>query len=471
LTTRRIKELNSTVPPRRRYWRIVGIVAVALTVRLAIAALGWGLAPGGPYVREPDSPGYIRAAEALVKTQSFGPPGKPEVIRTPGYPLLLTLGVWLGRLDAATAVLQIVLGCLTTWLIYRVSLLVFGRPDWALAGALVYACEPLSALYCSKLLTETLFTAAIAATTLFALRFVARQSSIDLCAAAIVVAIAAFVRPIAYILPLAMAGLFMAWLWNSCESKKRLLFKSLGFLLLAFGPLALWQARNYAVAGYPRFSAISDINLYFYQAAGALAFERGAPIGDVQRELGYGGEEVYLRSHPEQRSWSQAKQLQFQHDEAVRIIREHPGAMLRVHLAGVFDMLIDPGTNGYLDFFRLRAGPDQAPPRQANASIVVRLRRAFREKPLAATIHVLLCAALLVSYAAAILGVLVSRVWNNRLALFALAIAAYLLALSGGPAAYHRFRLPLEPVICLLAGCGLAALWGSLRARRGKGAS
>lgn len=453
-----------------RDWRIVGVVAGALAVRLAIAALGWSLTPGGPYVREPDSPGYIRAAEALVQTKSFGPPGHPEIIRTPGYPLLLTLGVWLARLDAVTTVLQSALGCLTAWLVYRIGLLAFGRADWALAGALVYACEPLSALYCSKLLSETLFTAAIATATLVALRYLSRQSGVDLCVSAIVAAIAAFVRPIAYFLPLAIAGLYVLWLWNSGAPRKLLLFKSLGFLLLAFGPLALWQARNYAVAGYPRFSAISDINLYFYQAAGTLALERGEPIGEVQRELGYGGEEVYLRSHPEQRSWSQAKRLQFQHDEAVRILREHPGAMLRMHWAGIFDMLTDPGTNAYLDFFRLRASQDQAPPRQADASIVARLTRAFREKPLAATIHVVLCAALFGIYAAAILGVLVGRVGNNRLALFALAIAGCLLALSGGPAAYHRFRLPLVPFVCLLAGCGLAVLWESLRARRGNGA-
>ncbi|HVW37641.1 MAG TPA: hypothetical protein VHB99_10065, partial [Pirellulales bacterium] len=147
MTNRQTTELESTAPPRRRDWRIVGIVGVALVVRLAIAALGWGLTPGGPYVREPDSPGYIRAAEALVQTKSFGLPGKPEVIRTPGYPLLLTLGVWLGRLDAVTTVLQSVLGCLTAWFVYRISLLAFGRVDWALAGALVYACEPLAALY------------------------------------------------------------------------------------------------------------------------------------------------------------------------------------------------------------------------------------------------------------------------------------------------------------------------------------
>jgi hypothetical protein len=432
-------------------------MALALAVRLTIAVLGWTLAPGGPLVREPDSPGYIRAAEALVEFGQFGPPGKPEVIRTPGYPLLLSVGVWLGRLDATTTALQIGLGCLTAWLIYRIGLLAFERTDWALAAAAVYACEPLSALYCGKVLSETLFTTVFAAAMLFSLRFIARQNAFDLCVSAGLAAGAAFVRPIAYFLPFALVSLYLLWLWKQSDARARLLGKMLVFAALAFGPLALWQARNVAVANYPKFSGISDINLYFYQAAGALAAERGVPVADVQRELGYGDDEVYFRLHPEQRSWSQAKRLEFERGEALRIIREHPLAMLRAHLTGVYDMLTDPGTNAYLDFFRLRANEPGAA-RRPDASPWARLRRAFGEKPLAATLHLLLCAVLLGGYATAIWGAIACRAWSNRRLMFALAMAGYLLVLSGGPAAYHRFRLPLVPVGCLLAGCGLTAI-------------
>ena len=448
-------------------------MALALAVRLAIAASGWALAPGGPLVREPDSPSYIRAAEALVQTGTFGPPGTPELIRTPGYPLLVSVGVWLGQIDAATIALQIVLGGLTTWLIYRIGLLVFDRAAWALAGALAYACEPLSALYCSKLLSETLFTTAIVLALLFALRFLQRQTYWELCGTAALVAVAAFVRPIAYFLPWAVAGLCVLWLWKPSESRSRLLGKGLLLLSLSFGPLLLWQARNYAVAGYPRFSAISDVNLYFYQAAAALAADRGAPIDEVQRELGYGDEAAYLRLHPEQRSWSQAERWQFQHDEATRIIREHPGAMLRAHLAGMYGMLADPGTNAYLDFYRLR--DREPPPRSREESIGARFARAFREKPLAAAMHVSLCVVLFGYYTAALLGAIVCRAWGNRRLLFALAVGGYLLILSGGPAAYHRFRLPLTPFVCLLTGCGLAALgelccrWNKRNPPRGQG--
>ncbi|HUY88628.1 MAG TPA: glycosyltransferase family 39 protein [Pirellulales bacterium] len=461
MTIRPTTDARPNLAPHCCDWRIGGVLALALTVRLAIAALGCAFAQGGPLVREPDSPSYIRAAEALVETGRFGKSGEPELVRAPGYSLLLTVGVWLGRVDAATIALQIGLGCLTAWLLYRIGLVVFERADCALAAALLYACEPLSALYASKLLSETLFTTTIAAAMLFALRFIRGQATLDLCLSAALVAGAAFVRPIAYFLPFALAALYVFWLWKGSESKQRLLLQTLAFVCLAFGPLVVWQARNYAVAGYPRFSAISDINLYFYQAAGALSAEREAPVREVQRELGYGDERAYLRLHPEQRSWSQAERLEFLHDEAVSIIREHPGAMLRAHLAGIRDMLTDPGTNAYLHFFRIDESQKRPQPRGGDASIWSRLRRAFREKPRTATVHTSLSAILFGYYALAIWGAICCRFWRNARLAFVLAVGCYLLALSGGPAAYHRFRLPLVPVVCLLAGCGLAALWSS----------
>lgn len=457
MSTRPTTDAKANPAPRGSGWRLGGVLALALAVRTAIAALGWTFAPGGPLVREPDSPSYIRAAEALIETGRFGRPGEPELIRTPGYPLLVAIGVWLGHVDAATVALQIALGCLTTWLVYRIGLAVFARDDCALAAALVYACEPLSALYASKLLSETLFTAMMAAVMLFALRFVSGQRAFDLGASAAFVAVAAFVRPIAYYLPLALAALYLIWLWRKSESKTRLLVQIAAFVGLALGPLVLWQARNYAAAGYGRFSAISDINLYFYQAAGALAEARGEPIREVQRQLGYGDEDAYFRLHPEQRGWSQTQRLEFLHEEAVRIIREHPGAMLRAHLAGIRGMLTDPGTNAFLHFFRVDEGRKPQLARPADVSLWARLRRAFRERPGMAATHASLCVILAGYYALAICGAIRCRALRNARLLFVLAAAGYLLVLSGGPAAYHRFRLPLVPLVCLLAGCGLAA--------------
>ncbi|HXT57797.1 MAG TPA: glycosyltransferase family 39 protein [Pirellulales bacterium] len=445
------------------------VLALALILRLLIPALGYLTAPGGPLVREPDSPGYIRAAEELVRLGRFGRPGEPELMRTPGYPLLLAPGVWLACVERAAIGLQIGLGCLTTWLVYRLGQLTFERDDWALAGALAYACEPLSALYCSKLLSETLFTATIAAATVFVLRFVRRGANRDWLASASLFAAATYVRPIAYFLPIVVALSVLLSMWSRAPSKGRLLLQASGFLCLACGLVAAWQVRNYVEAGYPKFSAISDINLYYYQAAGVLAAERGAPLGEVQKELGYGDDEVYFRLHPAQRSWSQTRRLAFLRREAVRIIRERPGLMLKVQLAGVFGMLADVGTNAYLGFFRLDDDRDRPRRLRADESSLARLRRAFREKPLPLAFHGLLCAALLSYWAGGVAGAICGRVWRNPAARLLIGISCYFLVLSGGPVGSHRFRLPIVPVISLLAGCGAASGLAAARRFRSRG--
>jgi len=72
-------------------------------------------------------------------------------------------------------------------------------------------------------------------------------------------------------------------------------------------------------------------------------------------------------------------------------------------------------------------------------------------------IHALLSAVLTVYLALAVVG-LASPTDRTPAMLLVLAVAAYLVLLSGGEAAYHRFRVPLVPVICLLAGQGYVLL-------------
>jgi hypothetical protein len=227
--------------------------------------------------------------------------------------------------------------------------------------------------------------------------------------------------------------------------------------------------RNYVEAGYAKFSAISDINLYYYQAAGVLAAERGAPLGEVQRELGYGDDDVYFRLHPEQRSWSPAERFTFLRREATRIIRERPRLMLKVHAAGVYGTLTDVGSNAYLGFFRLDEGRNRPRRLRADESLLARLRRAFREKPLALTVHGLLYAALLGYWGGCCAGIICSRVWRNPAALLLIVIGCYFLVLSGGPAGYHRFRLPIMPIVSLFAGCGAANALAAANRFRNRG--
>ena len=152
----------STRSPSARH--ILAIVLLAGVVRLFVP-LGALVVHGNPQVFfQPDTDSYVQPAQSLVEHHRFATPRGPEMQRTPGYPLFLTLGVLADRIAAVTIAAQILLGTATVWLVAllarRVTVAGTGdasRPSiWA---ATAYALDPLSALYPSLLLTETLFTA------------------------------------------------------------------------------------------------------------------------------------------------------------------------------------------------------------------------------------------------------------------------------------------------------------------------
>jgi 4-amino-4-deoxy-L-arabinose transferase-like glycosyltransferase len=445
---------------------LIGALAVAFVLRVAAPLVALAVATPEPQFREPDSAGYVRAAEQLWNTGRLGTPQRPNFVRTPGYPLLLVPGVATGYVEGVTISLQIVLACAAVFFVYQTALVACRDERAALAAAWLTACEPVSVVYASKLLTESSFATFLAAALWLLARYAQGRRWGDLLAAAVVMAAAAYIRPIAYFLPLWTGLAMLAVFWRTEVNRRRLLVQAAAFVSLAILLIAPWQIRNFVAAGYGGFAAISDVNLYYYEALPVLADERGmAPeeADDMRIEEGEGSEANYLRKHPEQRDWPPAERYRFLRREAMRLIRSDPLRFARLHVAGIIHMLTDSGRNGWLSFFRLGDTSKPAQPLPSRP-FWQRLTTALAEKPVVLAIHGLLATVLAIYLGLAVVG-LVSPTSRTPGMLLVLAVAAYLVVLSGGEAAYHRFRVPLVPVICLTAGQGFALL---VRARPGR---
>jgi hypothetical protein len=450
----------------RAWTPIAAVLAAALLLRLGVPLLAWAVSTPGPQFREPDSESYIRLAQQFLETGSLGTPERPEIVRTPGYPFLLLPGSALGHIEAVTIGLQAVLGCAMVFFVYRASLVVFGEAQGALVAALLAACEPVSIIYSSKLLTESSFATFMAAELWLLARYSVRRRTADLLIGAIVMAASCYLRPIAYFLPAWSGVAMLVVLWRSESNCRRLVLHAASFVAVAMGLILPWQMRNYVTAGYSGFAAISDINLYYYEALPVLADQRriGPEDRDQLRiEEGEGSEERYLMKHPQQRDWPQAARYRFLRQEAMRIIRSDPLRWAWLHFAGMFQMLTDSGRNGWLAFFRLA---DTSKPVRALPSRTFwdRLTNAIEQKPLVLAIHGLLAAVLAAYWGLAAIG-LVSPAARQPATLLVLAVALYLVLLSGGDAAYHRFRVPLLPAICFFAGQGYVLLVRRWRGR------
>ncbi|HEX7377805.1 MAG TPA: glycosyltransferase family 39 protein [Pirellulales bacterium] len=488
------------------------LLAAAAVLRAGTALFALALAQPAPQFREPDSDGYLRLAANWWQTGRYAMGAEPEILRSPGYPLLLLPEVALGRADWLTIALQIALSCVTVWLVYRTGLALFNHAATALGAAALFACDPLSVLYASKLLSETAFTTAISAAVYLLIRYLLSPHWRHLLAAAVCVAAAAYLRPIAYYLPIWIGVSLVCIQWRRSDRWRLLLYcpragtrqsvaaedgppgpsptgvtaweghptrarenasfllvcgvEALAFTVLGMSLLAAWQFRNWKETGYTGFSAISDKNLYYYEALPVLAERRGVPPARRQQARYEAGETdlaIYLRRHPEQANWTAPARYRFLRHEALRIIRAQPLAWAKIHFTGVWHTLTDSGRNAWLSFFGLadmRATDMPRPPR----TFWQRLCEAATERPAVLAIHALLAAFVAVYLVLALFGII--RAARLPCALLVLSVALYLVLLSGGDAGYHRFRLPVTPAICLFAAHGFASFSARLAAVR-----
>ena len=141
---------SSDIPGNQPAWRweLIGLVAIALAVRVVVVAL----APDSLH-NDPD--GYRYLAENLLRGGVFGYGQVSSAYRPPLYPLLLTPCVALGPFAVgAMAVLHVALGVATVWLVYRLGRR-WGLGGYALAAAVLVACDPILLIQSTQVMTET----------------------------------------------------------------------------------------------------------------------------------------------------------------------------------------------------------------------------------------------------------------------------------------------------------------------------
>ena len=300
-----------------RYFSIWWILGLALFLRCLLPILGYCYTHDVTIFDTPDTASYVAPARELIAHHRFFSAGTPEINRTPGYPLLLTAGLLLGRLELVTITLQILLSCCTVFMVYRIAFLLFGREEIAIIAAGLYAIDPLSILFASLLAAETLFTAVATVGVYYLVRYLKRQSLRALLLSAGALAASVYVRPIGYFLPVIIAPGLAGWaLGTHRHNKLRVLAHACAFVIVSVGLTGLWQVRNKIETGYSGFSAIASDNMYFILAASVLAARQHVPYYVMRDRLGYQDQRVYFQDHPEQKTWSVARRVNYMNHNA-----------------------------------------------------------------------------------------------------------------------------------------------------------
>ncbi len=450
----------------RRMSRIASlwlIITGGVVVRALLPLSAWLASHDLAVYRSPDSASYIEPARELLRHGRFQTAAGPELVRTPAYPLFLVLGVATGRVELVTIALQVALGALSIYLVFRIASAVFDGARAPLLAAALYAAEPLSIVYTSKILSETVFTTLV-------LLFVAcwvenfrRPSWRAITLAAMALAAAVYVRPVAYFLPIvATAMLAVRFALDRGRCWRQFLQIAL-FAGLSMGLVGLWQLRNWTLAGYARFSAVEDVNLYYYQYATVLARQQGRPFEEVRADLGFGDPQRYLSRHPRERTWTQAERYRAMRAEAWQSIRAKPAAHLAVYVGGLARSLADPGAAEYFRLFRRYPANGGLLTHALDRGFWNAVDRMRRLRPGLFWTNVMLGVALVCCFALAVLSLARRNGQHGAALISVVLVALYFVMLSGGPVGLSRFRHPVMPLVCVLAGSGLESVLQRLR--------
>jgi hypothetical protein len=391
--------------------RIAIVLAVALRLSF-ILLLG--------NFRVDDSATYTTGAQSLASRGAFlDGQGKPEIFRTPGYPLAIAPLLALHASDALIVSMNMVFAVLIVIVTWRIARQLFGDDRVAGICALIVAVEPTMMLWSLKVMPETLFTLCLVLFAYAAIREKPIAAAIALCAAI-------YVKPIAW--PLALIVPIVA-VWF--QPKRALIL-----LATCAALLAPWHIRNYVTAGYPGFSSLIDRSIYITAGGSVAARQQGVPFVEMRRQL---------IARDDARAADPARYAQMRREGASRIASD-PLGWAKTHVFGMLRTLFEPGAAEYARTFGLYT---------ANGGLTSMVDGRFavfaQAHPILIAVSIVWAIVLLPLVLLPIAAVM--RVpAGSRLAfgLFAL-ITVWLVVAGGGVPGYHRFRVPAVPFLVLMS--------------------
>ncbi len=431
--------------------------ALALTLALAVRLSVWTAYSGrSDTFVQPDTSSYLIPGTQLLLDGSF-----PSYSRTPVYPLFLALaGKVLSPNPKNLALLQIAISLAAMGLIYSLCARLFDAKT-ALLALIFMALDLTAAISANHLLAETLFTFLLAACLLgvFHIQSHEKRGSRNLIAAALIgIGFSALTlcRPVAFALFLAPA------IWLLFGQKTRghnRIALVLCFCVCSMLLPTAWMFRNHTHTGVFFLSTVSSNNLYDYRAAWNISRAENLTFTQAQRKL---RDRSYVEQ--ERANLNQGELGRWKKSEGIRILISDPLLTAHQALDGLLKMYLGISTAS-IDELSDAAPRDDL--MNSSSLIVQRMRHlAGNEAPLwIAAIKcwcILYLALTYIGVALAAIGLIQGRFSaQQRGALWLILIViAYFTLLSIGAEVNSRFRVPIAPLLAILASLGWIAPFG-----------
>lgn len=412
-----------------------------------------------------DTGSYVRPALNLLAGHGFSqqeaPPYTPDARRTPVYPLFVALfyGVF-GQHPLLVAGGQVLVSALTAGLVYLLGARLL--PEWeARLGGLLLAFSLGSIVYSLYILTETLFTLLLLGMTWALVGYREKRLKRWLSGAGLLGGVAMLCRPVALFYPLVAAPL-VAFAQRG-QWRKRILA---ALLLLGVAGLVVapWLLRNYRLIGSPTLSTVSSDNMLLFNAVSLEADLRGVGQAEVRAEMVERAKRELARQSGAD---DEARQVRLYGEWSRRIILAHPWRYLGVHLKNDLNSLL-PNVTEFLELLGVTQGGKGTLSVLNQYGLWAAVRHYFEGQVWLLGLLLPLVGLLGLTYLGVLVGLTVlarRKAWFS-LALLLLPIAYFLLI--PGASSHPRFRVPVMPYVCLLAGTGLIAAWRWVCQRLGR---
>ncbi len=423
------------------------VLVLAIVLRAALLMAAWR---NDRAALSNDSAVYMINAQNLAKDGTFSNGGLPELLRTPGYPLFLVICGITGPFGyGLVQVVQLLLDVMLVYLTYVLGTRLAG-PAAGLWAAALHAVSVLAMVGSVRILTDSVFSFLFMVAILLVVKHLREGSRWPLLLAAGVIAVGTYIRPVGL--------LFVPVVLLVLVFRPRRVMNAVSFAALFVALIAPWCVRNYVVAGYPGFTSMNDFNMLYLEAAGVRSRIDHISLDESRRELaGEYRRELAARNIDA----LSAKAIQLQGEIAHRIIWAHPLTAISLHvldsaatiLPDSFELLqmlgITNGGKGTLDLLQTKG-------------VLAAAKYYFSSNWLAALLIIPELIVLVIQYFSC-LGWGLWKVktrgldWDPAAWLILLSIVLFML--SAGPAALPRYRMPVDALVSVGAGAGLATLF------------
>ncbi len=212
------------------------------------------------------------------------------------------------------------------------------------------------------------------------------------------------------------------------------------------------------MAGYFGLSTVPAINLYYYRAAAVIAHHNGITLDDAQRLLSHNGLVSYYQIY-EARNQSLAIENQLD-AVAKRILVTYPIQTIEVTLEGTLYNAIAPMRSELSAWMLIGNRESGLNALNMTAGAMRSLSRKLLSSPLMALLvgfQLLMTLTIWFGVAVALWRSLRAsyeyRIWCVYLAV----IGVMFVTLAGGGEASQRFRMPVVPLLAIVAGLGFFA--------------